>query len=80
MFLFKTTIVWDALSGKCNQQFAFHKAPALDVDWRSNSSFASCSSDQCIHVCQLGVDEPVKSFIGHTVIYHVYLKIFVKSL
>ena len=45
----------------------FFSAPALDVDWQSNSSFASCSTDQCIHVCKLGVDKPIKTFQGHTV-------------
>ncbi|CAG0886039.1 unnamed protein product, partial [Darwinula stevensoni] len=62
----KTTIIWDASTGQCTQQFAFHTAPALDVDWQSNTSFASCSTDQRIHVCQLGSDKPVKSFQGHT--------------
>lgn len=63
----KTTIIWDAATGQCTQQFSFHSAPALDVDWQSNQSFASCSTDQCIHVCKLGVDKPIKSFQGHTV-------------
>ncbi|XP_048514566.1 F-box-like/WD repeat-containing protein TBL1XR1 isoform X2 [Athalia rosae] len=62
----KTTIIWDAASGQCTQQFSFHSAPALDVDWQTNTSFASCSTDQCIHVCKLNVDKPVKSFQGHT--------------
>ncbi|XP_050392831.1 F-box-like/WD repeat-containing protein TBL1X [Patella vulgata] len=62
----KTTIIWDASSGSCQQQFAFHSAPALDVDWQSNISFASCSTDQCIHVCRLGHDRPIKTFQGHT--------------
>ncbi|XP_014663532.1 PREDICTED: F-box-like/WD repeat-containing protein TBL1XR1 [Priapulus caudatus] len=62
----KTTIIWDASSGKCTQQFAFHNAPALDVDWQSNDSFASCSTDERIHVCKLGVDKPIKTFQGHT--------------
>ncbi|OQR78546.1 F-box-like/WD repeat-containing protein TBL1XR1-like [Tropilaelaps mercedesae] len=62
----KTTIIWDASTGNCTQQFAFHTAPALDVDWQSNISFASCSTDQCIHVCKLGVDKPIKTFMGHT--------------
>lgn len=62
----KTTIIWDAATGQCTQQFSFHSAPALDVDWQSNQSFASCSTDQCIHVCKLGVDKPIKSFQGHT--------------
>uniref|UniRef100_A0A667YL42 TBL1X/Y related 1b n=2 Tax=Myripristis murdjan TaxID=586833 RepID=A0A667YL42_9TELE len=41
-------------------------APALDVDWQSNNTFASCSTDMCIHVCKLGQDRPVKTFQGHT--------------
>lgn len=62
----KTTIIWDASTGQCTQQFSFHSAPALDVDWQTNTSFASCSTDQCIHVCKLNVDKPIKSFQGHT--------------
>ncbi|KAJ8944393.1 hypothetical protein NQ314_009489 [Rhamnusium bicolor] len=62
----KTTIIWDAASGQCTQQFSFHSAPALDVDWQTNTSFASCSTDQCIHVCKLSMDKPIKSFQGHT--------------
>ncbi|XP_011434775.1 F-box-like/WD repeat-containing protein TBL1XR1 [Crassostrea angulata] len=62
----KTTIIWDASSGNCTQQFAFHSAPALDVDWQSNATFASCSTDQCIHVCRLGMERPMKTFQGHT--------------
>uniref|UniRef100_A0A8C4WBJ8 TBL1X/Y related 1 n=1 Tax=Gopherus evgoodei TaxID=1825980 RepID=A0A8C4WBJ8_9SAUR len=48
------------------QQFPFHSAPALDVDWQSNNTFASCSTDMCIHVCKLGQDRPIKTFQGHT--------------
>uniref|UniRef100_A0AAQ5XZ74 Transducin (beta)-like 1 X-linked receptor 1b n=1 Tax=Amphiprion ocellaris TaxID=80972 RepID=A0AAQ5XZ74_AMPOC len=44
----------------------FPTAPALDVDWQSNNTFASCSTDMCIHVCKLGQDRPVKTFQGHT--------------
>ncbi|XP_076436089.1 F-box-like/WD repeat-containing protein TBL1XR1 [Babylonia areolata] len=62
----KTTIIWDSNTGCCTQQFAFHSAPALDVDWQNNNSFASCSTDQCIHVCRLGVERPIKTFQGHT--------------
>ena len=49
-------------------------APALDVDWQSNTSFASCSTDQCIHVCKLASDKPVKTFQGHTVGYILIYK------
>ena len=33
-----------------------------DVDWKSEESFASCSTDMQIHVCQLGQNKPIKSF------------------
>uniref|UniRef100_A0A5F4VX05 Transducin beta like 1 X-linked n=1 Tax=Callithrix jacchus TaxID=9483 RepID=A0A5F4VX05_CALJA len=62
----KTTIIWDAHTGEAKQQFPFHSAPALDVDWQNNTTFASCSTDMCIHVCRLGCERPVKTFQGHT--------------
>lgn len=62
----KTTIIWDSASGEATQQFSFHNAPALDVDWRNNDSFASCSTDMYIHLCKLGHDQPLKTFQGHT--------------
>jgi WD40 repeat protein len=62
----RTTIIWDSQTGNHKQQFAFHSAPALDVDWQTDESFASCSTDKCIHVCRLGADKPIKSFQGHT--------------
>lgn len=61
----KTTIIWDSASGEATQQFSFHNAPALDVDWRNNDSFASCSTDMSIHLCKLGHDQPLKTFQGH---------------
>lgn len=45
-------------------------APALDVDWQNNTTFASCSTDMRIHVCRLGCEHPVKTFQGHTVSLH----------
>ncbi|RXN12447.1 F-box-like WD repeat-containing TBL1X [Labeo rohita] len=62
----KTTIIWDAHTGEAKQQFPFHSAPALDVDWQNNTTFASCSTDMCIHVCRLGSERPLKTFQGHT--------------
>jgi transducin (beta)-like 1 len=35
------------------QQFEFHSAPTLDVDWRNNVSFATCSTDKMIYVCKV---------------------------
>ena len=33
---------------------------------KSEESFASCSTDKQIHVCQLDQERPIKSFQGHT--------------
>ena len=61
----KTAIVWDPSNGTVKQQFKFHTDPTLDVDWRDDDTFATCSTDKSIHVCQLGQDAPVKTFTGH---------------
>lgn len=61
-------MVWDVsdATGFVEQQFMDHKAPALDVDWKDNETFASCSTDKTVHICQVGVHRPVKIYAGHT--------------
>eukprot|EP01097_Dermamoeba_algensis_P007853 TRINITY_DN5061_c0_g1_i1.p1 TRINITY_DN5061_c0_g1~~TRINITY_DN5061_c0_g1_i1.p1 ORF type:complete len:486 (-),score=50.70 TRINITY_DN5061_c0_g1_i1:255-1712(-) len=61
----KTAIIWDAKSGEVKQQFEFHSAPTLDVDWRNNTSFATCSTDKAIYVCELNKNKPHRCFLGH---------------
>ncbi|KAK1300445.1 Guanine nucleotide-binding protein subunit beta [Acorus calamus] len=61
----RTTIVWDMKIGDCKQQFEFHTAAILDVDWRNNVQFASGSMDCKIYVCKVGVNRPMKTFLGH---------------
>ncbi|XP_052201687.1 WD40 repeat-containing protein HOS15-like [Diospyros lotus] len=61
----KTAIIWDIKTGECKQQFEFHSAPTLDVDWRNNVSFATCSTDHMIYVCKVGDKRPFKTFSGH---------------
>lgn len=61
----KTAIIWDAATGSVKQQFAFHKEPTLDVDWRDETSFASCSTDRMIYVCKLNSPNYLKCFQGH---------------
>ncbi|CAF3925751.1 unnamed protein product [Rotaria magnacalcarata] len=46
----RTTIISDANSGHCKQQFSFHTAPALDVDWQSDTIFASCSDVMTLNI------------------------------
>jgi len=61
----KTAIIWDAHTGDVKQQFAFHKEPTLDVDWRDEDSFASCSTDRTIYVCKLNQPNYLMCFTGH---------------
>ena len=35
------------------------------MDWKNNTSFATCSTDKMIHVCKLGETQPLKTFEGH---------------
>ncbi|KAJ6646335.1 F-box-like/WD repeat-containing protein ebi [Pseudolycoriella hygida] len=60
-----TTIIWNTATRECAQQFSFHSGSVVDVDWQTDTTFASCSSDQRIYVCQSGNDESIKSFRGH---------------
>eukprot|EP01105_Mastigella_eilhardi_P005220 TRINITY_DN16980_c0_g1_i1.p1 TRINITY_DN16980_c0_g1~~TRINITY_DN16980_c0_g1_i1.p1 ORF type:complete len:556 (-),score=157.25 TRINITY_DN16980_c0_g1_i1:47-1714(-) len=62
----KSAIVWDSDTGEVLQQFEYHTAPTLDVDWRDATTFASCSTDKNIYVCELGKTRPLRSFTGHT--------------
>eukprot|EP00033_Pygsuia_biforma_P001508 GCRY01001703.1.p1 GENE.GCRY01001703.1~~GCRY01001703.1.p1 ORF type:complete len:472 (+),score=72.83 GCRY01001703.1:215-1630(+) len=61
----KTAIVWDGKTGAPKQQFCFHTAPTLDVDWRNNNTLATCSSDNLIYVCKVGEQRPLRVFEGH---------------
>jgi len=58
--------VWDVASGSPKQIFDFHKSATMDVDWKDNNSFASCSTDKMIYVCELGKTKPSMTFQGHT--------------
>ncbi|XP_027942733.1 WD40 repeat-containing protein HOS15-like isoform X2 [Vigna unguiculata] len=61
----KTAIVWNIKTGEWKQLFEFHTGPTLDVDWRNNVTFATCSTDKMIHVCKIGENRPIKTFSGH---------------
>ncbi|ORX58485.1 WD40 repeat-like protein [Piromyces finnis] len=69
----KTVVIWDSRMGEFRQQYSFHSGiylnnihrPVMDVDWKDNTTFASCSTDKQILVCQLGSLKPLKRFIGH---------------
>uniref|UniRef100_A0A6U0WHT4 WDHD1 first WD40 domain-containing protein n=1 Tax=Rhizochromulina marina TaxID=1034831 RepID=A0A6U0WHT4_9STRA len=60
-----STVVWDVNTGKPRQRYQVHSRQVLDVDWKDNETFASCSSDKTIHVCKLGQENPICMFQGH---------------
>eukprot|EP00904_Undaria_pinnatifida_P014117 jgi/Undpi1/9836/HiC_scaffold_27.g12290.m1 len=62
----KSAIVWDVSRGEVQQQFRFHEAPTLDVDWKDDITFATCSTDKAIHTCVVGEEYPRQTFTGHT--------------
>jgi transducin (beta)-like 1 len=63
----KSTIVWDVTGevGFVKQQFTYHFAPALDVDWKDDMTFASCSTDKTVQICRVGFARPIKTYTGH---------------
>lgn len=62
----KTAVVWDASSGTVLQVFDNHKEPVLDIAWRNNETFATCSTDKMIYLCEVGKQKPLTQFSGHT--------------
>jgi transducin (beta)-like 1 len=63
-----TAIVWDVSEPKPDpvvQQFTDHEAPTLDVDWRDNGTFATCSTDKKVHIYMVGMPKPLKVYSGH---------------
>ncbi|KAL0240957.1 hypothetical protein GEMRC1_006193 [Eukaryota sp. GEM-RC1] len=58
----QSVIVWDTANGQIQQIFAFHCKPVLDVQWRTNESFASASMDGTIAFCKLGEEQPKQIF------------------
>lgn len=57
--------VWDVATRSLLRSYECHTAPALDVDWRGNDCFATCSSDRLVHVYRLDQAEPVLVLAGH---------------
>jgi len=63
-----TAIVWDVSEVKPDpvvQRFTDHEAPVLDVDWRDDTTFASCSTDKTVNIYRVGEIKPVKVYRGH---------------
>jgi transducin (beta)-like 1 len=73
----KTIIVWNVSAitsgdvvdsnakGYIEHQYRHHEAPALDVDWKDDTTFASCSTDKTVHIYKVNIDTPIKIYRGH---------------
>ena len=62
----KSARIWDVNSGMQVKRFNVHEAPTLDVAWRDNTSFATCSSDKTVTYCQWDRAEPVHRWTEHS--------------
>lgn len=49
-----STVVWEAQTGQVVQKWdKSHQGPVLDVAWRDDDSFVTCSTDKTIHYNQV---------------------------
>jgi transducin (beta)-like 1 len=52
-------VVWEAASpGKPLRLFRNHASPTMDLDWRDDACFATCTTEKTIYVYHLGDDAP----------------------
>jgi transducin (beta)-like 1 len=51
---------------RCLVRPSSHWLSQTDSLGRSNDTFATCSVDKSIHVCQIGRDSPLRTFKGHS--------------
>lgn len=59
-------IMWTVATGEVRQVFSDHEGRVLDLDWRDNTTFASCSGDSKICVYTVGQQKAVFVLSGHT--------------
>ena len=63
--IFHSARIWDVKTGKELRRFAVHSAPTLDVAWRDNTSFSTCSSDKTVTFCRWDRDDPIHRWQEH---------------
>ncbi|CAG8478377.1 1594_t:CDS:10 [Paraglomus brasilianum] len=67
----KTAIVWDPNTANKRQAFDIHQDVVMDIDWLDDMTFATCSRDHKICICQIGVPCPLKTFIHDNAVHSV---------
>ena len=61
-----SSVVWNPNSGDVVQQFTNHKAPVLDVAWKNDNTFVSCSQDHTLFAYEIGRQMPIRHLTGHS--------------
>ncbi|KAF8198323.1 WD40 repeat-like protein [Mycena galopus ATCC 62051] len=61
-----TACLWDVHAKELKTQYRAHTGCCLDIDWISDTLFATCSADHFIHIMDIARADPVKTLSGHT--------------
>ncbi|KAJ6235271.1 wd40 repeat protein [Anaeramoeba flamelloides] len=62
----KKVIVWDIETQKPKDIYLHHKGIIMDLDWKDDRIFATCSEDKTISICNVGNPQPIKLFTAHS--------------
>ncbi|OSD03188.1 WD40 repeat-like protein [Trametes coccinea BRFM310] len=57
--------IWDVQGKRLHRQYVAHQKCCLDVDWLSESEFATSGSDGLIQIMHVDNPKPLKSLSGH---------------
>ncbi|KAI0825010.1 WD40 repeat-like protein [Trametes gibbosa] len=57
--------VWDVQGKRLHRHYMVHQKCCLDVDWLSESEFATSGSDGLVHIMNINNPNPLKSLSGH---------------
>ncbi|KAI0669777.1 WD40 repeat-like protein [Trametes maxima] len=57
--------VWDVQGKRLHRHYAAHRECCLDVDWLSESEFATSGSDGLVHIMNVDNPKPLKTLRGH---------------
>ncbi|KAJ3431591.1 wd40 repeat protein [Anaeramoeba flamelloides] len=62
----KKVIVWDIDTQKPKNIYLHHEGIIMDLDWKDDLTFATCSEDKTISICKVGNPNPIKMFTAHS--------------
>ncbi|KAI8874377.1 WD40 repeat-like protein [Ramicandelaber brevisporus] len=59
-------VLWDESTGDATQVLKIHDESVMDLDWRDDVKYATCSKDKTVRVFQAGQSSPLRILRGHT--------------